>query len=169
MKLLNKNYYDEAYNLFLNEFISADVRRYEDYINMLENNMYQLHGIVKNEELISAVLTIELADFIFIENLAVKKDYQNQGIGGDMLKQLVDFDKPIVLEVEDDDRLEDRIRFYNRYGLEIYKGDYYYLPQINDDTNENKMFLMSNKLIDNSCYDKLKKDIFKKVYMCYDD
>lgn len=160
----NKNL-DFAYNLFEKVFPISDIRPYDVIKNKIDNNEFELYVFNENDINIGAAIIIQTPKFIFIENLAVDPNFQNKGFGSEILMEIINcFDKRIVLEVEKDSEFSRRKRFYERNGFSVFEDDFYFLPQINDEVNENEMYLMSNEKIDDKDFKEIKKIIFTSIY-----
>lgn len=165
LQKLEADKYLDAYQLLQKVFIPADLRYYDTYLEMLDKKVYTLLGYIEDTELKGVVLLIELENHFFVENLGIDPKYQSQGLGSKILKSLKsNTNKNLVLEVEEDEDLEKRLRFYNRNGFNLYKDEFYYLPQINDSINPNKMYLMATNQLDSASYKEICKEIFDKVY-----
>ena len=160
------NEFKEVYELISAEFISADIKPYDTVYKLVRSEELKVYVI--EEEIIYGGLFLSIYDdIVFIENLAISSKYHSSGYGSKFLGAILDkyHDKNMVLEVEEDEMLEKRVNFYERLGFKIYRNNYYYLPKINEETNKNKMYLMSTKLIeDDNEFNRMNKIIFENAY-----
>ncbi|WP_404408705.1 GNAT family N-acetyltransferase [Jeotgalibacillus malaysiensis] len=76
----------------------------------------------KDESEKHVLMFVETKDFIFIDYLFVSGAARGEGLGGKLIQQLKDKNKPIILEVEpvdyEDTDTEKRLRFYKRAGFQ---------------------------------------------------
>ncbi len=94
-------------------------------------------------------------DFLFLDYIAVKKEYRGRGSGSEFLKLLIDMDSiefnHIILEVENPasgeniEQRQKRIRFYRKAGARIIKGFKYYLPPRNGVEPQEMLLMVISK------------------------
>lgn len=90
----------------------------------------------------------DLAEFCFIEQLAVNNHQRGQGYGSEVLTELLaTLQKPALLEVEPpvDDISARRIGFYQRFGFHLYDDFEYKQPSYDGIKPSVPMLLMGQK------------------------
>ncbi|MEM0140018.1 MAG: GNAT family N-acetyltransferase [Ferroplasma sp.] len=125
-----------------NEAFPPEEKRLESDIkkNLISNNekmfLASKNGI---PVLFSMMWQVPGTDFLFLDYIAVKKEFRSSGSGSEFLKTIFERDSNaeynhIILEVEvpckgtNREQRQKRIRFYKRAGARIIKGFKYYLP-----------------------------------------
>lgn len=167
------NDFDEAYALFQKAFVPAELRPYEKMKPLFEQAQFVIYGYKNEDKLVAALIVWELENCIFLENFAVDESLRGQGLGGRVLEDVkVKYPEySIVLEVEEpvDEMSQRRIGFYQRH--EFLLNPYSYIQPTLDVLPTNvKLQLMSYpQTIDESQYQRMKKEIFKVVYLKEDE
>ena len=159
--------FDEIFPLLENAFPVTELREKERQKAMLAEECYRLYGVRKDGGFAAVFATWEIEDFLYIEHFAVKAEYRNGGLGGQLLDRLVEKKgRPLVLEVEEpeDELTRRRIAFYERHGL-VY-NDYPYLqPPMRKGQDMLPLKLMTKPAaIDEKTYERYKNRIYKIVY-----
>lgn len=173
MEKLTINDFDEAYALFQKAFIPAELRPYKKMKPLFEQNQLIIYGYKDKQKLVATLLVWELENCIFWENFAVDESLRGQGIGSRVLEEVKAMyqDKTIILEVETpfDEMSQRRIGFYQRH--EFMLNPYSYIqPTLDVNPTNVKLQLMSYPyIIDESQYQRIKKEIFKIVYLKEED
>lgn len=166
MKKIDTTEFDEMYAIMESSFPLDEYRTYDEQKALFENEYYSVY--VKKEDDVKGFIAVwDFPDFLFIEHFAVNPDYRNQGIGAQLLKELIsDYDKPSCLEVEppDDEMKKRRIGFYERNGF--FLNEYPYMqPPISKGKNPVPLMIMSSgKSLSKEAFENVKNNLYKKVY-----
>ncbi len=149
-------------------FPSSERRSYEDQKALLEKQNYEIK-INRNEqgELLSFIAIWQLETSHFIEHLAVSPLSRGGGVGGKIMKSMIETSqRPILLEVEhpETEIAKKRIQFYERLGFHLNTHDYVQ-PPIQEGEAPLPLHIMSYPnpiLADDFSY--FKEDIFSELY-----
>lgn len=127
---ISKNY-KFVYDDMLDQFPSNELKPYENFVKNFGNN-YILYEIFDNRN-IGYIVLFEYLDYIFIDYIAIYKEFQSQGYGSLILEKLKDIfkqKKGLLLEVEKEDinnsNTKRRISFYKKNGAELVNINYLY-------------------------------------------
>ncbi len=129
---MQHNEFDEVYDLMVTSFPSSERRSYEDQKALLEKHNYEIEtNRNDNGELLSFMAIWQLNTSHFIEHLAVSPLSRGEGVGGKVMKELIEkSEKPVLLEVEhpETEIAKKRIQFYERLGFHLNTHDYVQPP-----------------------------------------
>lgn len=165
IKFIPTEDFDEAYNLLSSVFDDSEIRPYEAVKKRYDEHIYQLIGIY-DDSLVGALVLTKFDNIVFLENLGIKSDCQSHGYGSILLNHISNLypNALIVLEVEVDNKIKQRIKFYERNGFQ-FDNHTYMLPTIGNKRCENPMHLMLKGADwSESLYTKIKKAIFENAY-----
>ncbi len=124
---LNEDDFEEVYEIMKEAFPKDEHRKKENQRKLLEKQEYKLIGVRKENVVVAFIAFWDLKNFIFIEHFAVKEQYRNRKLGGNLLKAFLEIkDKDIILETElpEDDLKIRRINFYKKHGFNMNKYEY---------------------------------------------
>ena len=87
-------------------------------------------GAVEDDRLLADVFVWQTEDFVYLEHFAVQPSLRGQGTGSRILRELLQGEKPFILEIEPpEDALTCRRKaFYERNGLQAQPYDHVQLP-----------------------------------------
>ncbi len=165
---MHHNEFDEVYDLMVTSFPSSERRTYEDQKALLEKENYEIE-INRNEdgELLSFMAIWQLETSHFIEHLAVSPLSRGGGVGGKVMKAMMDkSEKPVLLEVEhpENDIAKKRIQFYERLGFHLNTHEYVQ-PPIQEGEEPLPLHIMSYPHpIKEEDFSYFKDDIFTQLY-----
>lgn len=129
---MQHNEFDEVYELMVTSFPSSERRSYEDQKALLKKRNYEIKTNRNDKgELLSFMAIWQLDTSHFIEHLAVSPLSRGGGIGGKVMKELIEeSEKPVLLEVEhpETEIAKKRIQFYERLGFHLNTHDYIQPP-----------------------------------------
>ncbi|MEG2708620.1 MAG: GNAT family N-acetyltransferase, partial [Vagococcus sp.] len=135
---------------------------------LLEKQNYEIK-INRNEqgELLSFIAIWQLETSHFIEHLAVSPLSRGGGVGGKIMKSMIETSqKPILLEVEhpETEIAKKRIQFYERLGFHLNTHDYVQ-PPIQEGESPLPLHIMSypNPILAKD-FSYFKEDIFSELY-----
>lgn len=160
--------FDAVFPLLEAAFPVTELRIKEEQRGLLQEECYRLYGVPMEDGGYGAVFAVwEIDDFLYIEHFAVKEACRNDGFGGRLLEELLDWKgRKIVLEVEppEDDLTCRRIGFYERHGL-VY-NDYPYLqPPLREGQEMLPLRLMTGPFaIDERTFQRYRKRLYSIVY-----
>lgn len=159
--------FEKAWIIFEYSFPEDERRSFEEQKNLLRNPKYNFNTIYDNSLLIGFVAFWSFEDFIFIEHLAIDKNFRKEGYGGKIVKDIISkYDKVIILEVEKTMTSEAvrRISFYENLGFHLNKYDYLQ-PALSEDKKSVPLFLMSYpRSINEEDFIKIKDKLYRTVY-----
>lgn len=159
--------FDIIWNLFVESFRTDERRDKEKQFELLSNPLYHLETLQNNKKAIAYIAYWNFDDFLYVEHLATAPEMRGQGIGKNILKELIErVNKLTVLEVEKphDNIAKRRIQFYKRLGFQV--NDYeYFQPSYGKDKNEVPLLFLSNpRQISYIEFDRIRKTIYREVY-----
>ncbi len=170
---LNNNDFNMVYQIMEDSFPIDERRPYNKQKDLLLNDIYRIYVVLDedNNQIKAFAAIYELDSFTFLEHFAVSSMYRNQGLGGQILHELMKlYCKPVCLEVEppDTDIAIRRIAFYKRNGFCF--NDYPYVqPALAESQNPIPLKLMySGKLLSQVEFKQVRDKIYKDVYKCSD-
>ena len=163
----NSEKFNEAWSIYESSFPSDERRSLESQLKLMKNKLYNFFGVFEKNVLVAVIAYWNFGNFLFIENLAVKTELRDIGIGTRLLEEyLIKNKKKIVLEVE---RLSNkiaikRIKFYKKIGFKLNKYNYIH-PPYGKGKNPIPMFLMTYpKTINKSEFSLIREKVHTTVY-----
>jgi diamine N-acetyltransferase len=173
----NSNRWKIVESLYLKSFPANERQSIEKIIDRIEKGKIELIIVYHQDEAIGFALIWRVKNLksIYLEYIAVEEDYQNRGVGKELIKflmnQLLPSEK-IIAEIEDylfGENIQQRLRrylFYKNLGFEKIDGLDYFLPPL-DGTSATKMDLIVYPAQDNLPKKYIKsviKLLFEEVY-----
>lgn len=96
----------------------------EELIKMNDNNDYKFIIYQIDNNIIGYVILTDLIDYFDIVKIAVNHNNRNNNIGSQLLNQIYNYNKRIVIEVSDRDNT---VEFYKKNGFkQIHFREHYY-------------------------------------------
>lgn len=158
--------YKTSEALLTASFPTDEYRALEEQRKNVESNPAFHYNILLADNTPIGLLSFWAFDgYIYIEHFATQPSLRNKGYGAMSIKQLKKEHPSIVLEVEipTNDTTRRRIAFYQRCGLTLCEMDYMQ-PAYRSDSSELPMQLMSCGMDIANKFEKVKSDIYRKVY-----
>lgn len=157
-KTTNINILKKIYCDLNKQFSPEELKEYDEIKQLIKDTKYELYIAKDNNEIIGYTIIARIGAIIWLDYLAVLKDFQGHGYGSKILKKLKEKNaetKGCLLEVEKPNQIEEntirRINFYKKFGakkLEInylyptktggFPMDLYYIPYKVGSTPTNK-------------------------------
>lgn len=169
LELLNKENFDEVFNIMQESFPEDERRSYDEQKKLLEKSYYNIY-ILKDDKDCSIkgfVAIYDFEKFVFLEHFAVSTSFRNQGLGAKILNELLTaMQRLICLEVElpNTENAARRIGFYKRNGFFLNNGPYVQ-PALGKGKNPLPMKIMSSgRELSSSEFEFVKNTLHKKVY-----
>lgn len=132
MELVKTSYFKKIYSDMLFQFPASELKQYEKFQKILGEN-YSAYDVIEDGIPVGYVVLFLWNDFIFIDYVAIFKEFQSKGYGGkilETLKEKFNSKKGCFLEVEKPDESKPntlrRIRFYQKHGAEKIGINYLY-------------------------------------------
>lgn len=126
---ISKDTFELIYPILEEAFPVEELREKERQKVLLDQPQYGLYGIKEERGILQGVVALwDFDNFLYIEHFAINPLFRNEGIGGRILDEMINWvGKPIVLEVEvpKDEITKRRVGFYERHGFLFH--DYPYL------------------------------------------
>lgn len=127
--------FENVYQDMLLQFPKNEMKEYKTFIALLKEGYYKLFCASENEEPVGYILLLEddYNKFLWLDYIAVYRDFHSKGYGGKILKELKlkykDY-KGVYLEVEKPDESSintlRRIKFYSDLGAQKLNLNYFY-------------------------------------------
>ena len=145
-------------------FIKDELRDYDDYLTVLNDDAYLLAHITLDGKRVGFVGLWQLNGFTFVEHFAIYEQLRGNGYGGMAIDALQRQFGKIVLEIEppiEPDQIR-RLHFYERHGFTM-NGFAYMQPSYRPNGNSLPLKLMSfpDEISDHVS---VISEIYKKVY-----
>ncbi|WMT51475.1 MAG: GNAT family N-acetyltransferase [Ferroplasma sp.] len=151
--------FSNGINIYEEAFPASEKRPVEDIRRNIEKDHEKMF-IGKydgNPAIFIMMWPVNDSDFLFLDYIAVKKEYRGNGLGSLFLQKIFDIEEGynhVIFEVENpgegdnkNQRMK-RIKFYRRAGAKTLTGFKYFLPPRNNNkSQEMKLMIMSRKNI----------------------
>lgn len=167
MIILDKNKFEQFYDLLEKSFPPDERRSFIKQKQLLDNNKYTVYARFENENLLGFLSTWKLGLFSYIEHFAVSPDFRNRGLGGKMLQETIGIvGSDLFLEVEppESDITKRRIAFYERNGFVLNDFPYVQPAYGKDRRPLNLMIMTYKKPVTQSEFENTKRILYKEVY-----
>ncbi|MFV0254665.1 MAG: GNAT family N-acetyltransferase [Erysipelotrichaceae bacterium] len=164
LKLPN-NKFDIIYKIIEECFPEVEYRPYQQQKDLLLKENYHIYTIEKSIK--GFIAFWEFSNFVYVEHLAIRVNYQGQKLGSKILKELKTLTKKtIILEVElpTNSIAKRRVKFYEKNGL--FLNDYdYTMPALTKSKSALPLAIMSSqrKLTEDEFID-VKQQLYTLVY-----
>lgn len=111
--------FEASFTLYEASFPPNERRTREDHLRALQDEDFFPLGAVEGGKLLADVFLWETEDFCYLEHFAVQPSLRGHGTGSTLLRQLLQREKPLILEIElpEDEITCRRKHFYERNGL----------------------------------------------------
>lgn len=132
--------------LYEDTFPPEERRRPQDLVACLKMDNMHFMEIKENDQSLGFIIYWEFEHFRFVEHFAVFPEYRSRDAGSRVLQQLMNTNRPLLLEVEQpaDYTSHRRIAFYLRNGLHLLNVPYFQ-PPYHREQAPLSMRLMSDK------------------------
>ncbi len=153
--------FNEGINIYEDAFPPGEKRSVEDIRKNIEENHEKMfigkHD--KNPVMFVMMWPINNSDFLFLDYIAVKKEYRGNGLGSMFLESIFNLEdndgyNHVIFEVENPqegdniNQRRERIKFYRRAGAKALTGFKYFLPPRNNNkSQEMNLMIISRKNI----------------------
>lgn len=157
--------FERVYEIMKTSFSPNLFRAYNEQKKLFEEGKYKIKCCEKNGTVIGFLSFWLLNGFVYIEHLAVDKEFRGGGEGGRLLESIISEYKNVVLEAEPPKTKEDsmRINFYKRHGLFLNSYDYLQ-PPYREGFSHEKLFIMSSQALDRKEFLYVVSEIYENVY-----
>lgn len=122
--------FEASFTLYEASFPPNERRTREDHLRALQDEDFFPLGAVEDGKLLADVFLWETEDFCYLEHFAVQPSLRGHGTGSTLLRQLLQREKPLILEIElpEDEITCRRKHFYERNGLRAQPYRHVQLP-----------------------------------------
>ena len=164
---LNFSDFDTIYGRMEKSFPLTEFRPKSEQAALFENKYYKIIGIKENDLPIAIAAIWCFDDFIFIEHLATTPERRGNGLGAQILREIISGTlNAVCLEVEppENELTRRRIAFYKRNGM-FFNSYPYIQPSISKGREPIPLFIMTSKgEIDEQKFIEIKNTLYKEVY-----
>ncbi len=167
LQKLDETKFDTVYALLKESFPPDERRTYEGQKALLKDERYTVFTYEEEGEILAAIATWDLQNFIFIEHFAVFPKYRNRGLGAKLLRALSKrCQKRICLEVEPEETAltKRRIDFYVRNGFSLQPYPYLQPPLSKGKHPVHLKLMTAGGETDAKTFANIKKELYEKVY-----
>lgn len=128
---IDANNFINIYKDLCKQFPPEELKSYERFIELINSGADRVKIVTENSTNVGYVIFAEISDSLWLDYIAIFKEYHSKGYGSRILTSLSDeFKKGIYLEVEKPDEDEPntlrRIKFYTNLGAKKLDYDYFY-------------------------------------------
>lgn len=114
--------FKSIWSIYLDSFPKEERRTLDQQTEIMKDKLYSLEGVYHNEKLIGFYALWNLEEFVFIEHIAINKEFRGMGYGSKIMQEIIiKHNKQIVLEVEYPENYYciKRIEFYKKLGFNL--------------------------------------------------
>lgn len=136
---------DHLQQIYFDSFPADERREWQEIQKLLTHPSYNLYRIDVNNELTGLISIWRWPEFIYIEHFAISTLTRGQGMGTQVMKQIINENSPLIIvevDLPDTEQSIRRIAFYERLGFSLCPEDYYQ-PPYSPGMVKVKMILMS--------------------------
>lgn len=159
--------FDEMYALLQASFPPEEYRPYEAQKALLNDPRYRVLTERQNGELCAVMAVWDLETVTFLEHFAVAPELRGGGLGGRMLRELIESsERPVCLEAElpETEIARRRIGFYQRGGMTLCESDYMQ-PSLGEGREAIPLRIMcSEGNITKNIFLQIKSELYQLVY-----
>jgi GNAT superfamily N-acetyltransferase len=174
--------FQEALEIYNDSFPSNERHMEDVIIDRFQKKLYRIFVVHSGNQVAGMAILYSLSggDFVLFDYMAVKKEFRGKGIGGDLVKAMIQYvqaeakKKYLILEVENpeygnnkNERLA-RIRFYRKLGIKQLKQVRYILPPLQG-TIPTEMILMvapeyPGRILKGTLVKKIMTQLYRELY-----
>ena len=92
--------FDASFSLYESSFPPNERRTRADHLLALQDADFLPLGAVEDGRLLADVFVWQTEDFVYLEHFAVQPSLRGQGTGSRILRELLQGEKPFILEIE---------------------------------------------------------------------
>jgi len=169
--------FNEAIEIYNEAFPDKEKRPLNDLKNNINDGEKLFIGKYNNSTImLSIIWEIKNTDYLFLDYIAVKKEYRNKRIGTKFLKNIFNIFKNynnVIFEVENPEEGENknqrikRINFYKKLGAKELTGFKYFLPPRNGKIENMVLMILSrnqNEVLNGEKIENILSLIYKHIY-----
>lgn len=167
IELLNEKDFERVFEIMESSFPTDEIRTFSEQKELLKRKNYRIFVFKEDEKIIGFIAIYLFKEFVFVEHLAVDKNYRGKQIGTALLKSVgKKEDEVVCLEVELPTTAlsERRIEFYKRNGFFLNEYEYFQ-PSISQGKKKIPLLIMSkNRLLKKEEFENIKDKLYEEVY-----
>lgn len=159
----NESDFPRLYSLLEESFPPDEYRPYKEQAALLKDGRCRLYTNLERTVLLSLW---HFPDFTFIEHFAVSPHLRNQGLGGQILMEMLNsLSGPVILEAElpETELAQRRLRFYQRNGFFVNPFPYLQ-PAYSPGRNSVPMQILSTEPLTRKAFEDAKRTLYSQVY-----
>ena len=168
LKKLEGKDFDKVFGLIESSFPIDEYRTYDGQRALLNDPAYEIYVLPGADESIMAFMAVwELEPFVFLEHFAVDPVYRNNGVGTQLLDELMSMSgKMVCLEAELPDKAmaSRRIGFYERSGFFLNEYPYAQPPLAEGRKPVPLAIMSSGRAVSQREFDAIKRVLYTRVY-----
>ncbi|GMQ59283.1 GNAT family N-acetyltransferase [Vallitalea sediminicola] len=158
--------FEAIWNIYCDSFPENERRSLKQQMDIMKEDKYSWYPVKDNNIIVGFYTTWDLSDFVYIEHLAFDKNSRGKGYGSNIIREIIDNNNKIILEVEEPNTHEakKRIDFYTRLGLILNNYDYVQ-PAYDKNKKSVPLLIMSYpSKISEEEFKRIRNELYKKVY-----
>ncbi|OIP82620.1 MAG: hypothetical protein AUK44_07325 [Porphyromonadaceae bacterium CG2_30_38_12] len=160
--------FEELYSLYTHAFPIFQRRSWAGIEQVFNKKPNFSCNIIKQDDVFVGLLSYWTFDkFVYIEHFAIHPNFQNKGIGSDVMKQFMQqISLPIVIETETPRNIQanQRINFYERLGFYIIPEFYMQPPYDNGQVILSMLIMTTDYHFVSKHFQQVKNTLYKEVY-----
>lgn len=164
--------FEEVWQLLEQSFPANERWEREEFLREYDNHAF--HSMVYYSDKLGGVLNFwDFIYFVYAEHFAVAPELRGQGIGSEMMRELISYTQGRALVLEAEPPLEGelavrRIKFYERLGFVLNDHDYVQ-PAMGEGKHPVRFVIMSSpEALDPQEYEAVRYQLYKSVYSFFD-
>lgn len=168
-KKIGKDEFPLIYSDMQKQFPQSELKPYEIFLKLIDTHKYKVYAAHDDGNLVGYVVVAEIEDVIWLDYIAVLKEFHSNGYGAQILGELENIyaDKTGCLfevEVPDVEELDTlrRIKFYKNLGAQKLPIDYFY-PNA-EGSIKMHLYAFPYKSCNNLNYREIIKGVFELIH-----
>ncbi len=159
--------FDTIFEIMSDNFPSDEMGDYKEQRAEYAHPLFSCYKLENEKEICGFISVWKFTPFVYVEHFAIKKTYQGQNLGTEILTLIKEkYEEIICMEVEPpcDDFSKRRISFYERN--DFFVNDFHYIqPPYSVGKNELELKIMSEgRVLTQKEFETLRQSIYKNVY-----
>lgn len=170
LKKIGKDEFPLIYSDMQKQFPQSELKAYETFLKLIDTDKYKVYAALDDGTLVGYVIVAEIEDIIWLDYIAVLKEFHSKGYGGLILaglKNIYAEKSGCLFEVEVPDVKEldtlRRIKFYKNLGAQKLPIDYFY-PNA-EGSIKMHLYAFPYKSCNNLNYLKIIKGVFEFIHL----
>lgn len=128
---------------------------------------FSCYAIIDEQTFVGFVTTWNFGSFVYVEHFAIAQEFRGRHLGSQVMEQVLQCGKPVVLEVElpTNAIAVRRVEFYGRLGFVAWKSSAYSQPSYRPKGEPVPMLIMAHgKIAESENFEQVRWTLYREVY-----